>query len=275
MMHEVHEVAASGFGAQAATYDRVRPSYPPAAVRWLTTQLRIGPGQRVVDLAAGTGKFTALIAGAGADLVAVEPVAQMRDVLRGRLPGVPTLAGVAESLPFATGSLDAVTVAQAFHWFDPARAMAELARVVRIGGRVGLLWNARERGVDWLDRVWSVMDGVERRAPWRDEGRGRADPAGTRGAASDSPHWSERILTGSAGWSPWTTATFRHVQRATHQDLVDRILSVSHVAALPPRRQQAVLNEIRAILDKHPQTRDRAILPIAYRVSAMHAERLE
>src|SRR5215469_869003 len=155
-MSAVHEVAARGFGTQAATYDRVRPSYPPDAIGWLTQALRIGPGHRVVDLAAGTGKLTALLAGAGADFVAVEPVTAMRDVLRVRLPGVAAVAGVAESLPFASGSIDAVTVAQAFHWFDAARAMAELARVIRVGGRLAVIWNSREPGVDWVDQIWSV-----------------------------------------------------------------------------------------------------------------------
>src|SRR5215831_12983114 len=134
-MHEIHEVAASGFGAQAAAYDRARPSYPPDAVRWLAEALRIGPGRRVADLAAGTGKLTALIAGLGADLIAIEPVAAMAERMHARLPSVPLIAGVAEALPLAANSLDAVVVAQAFHWFDAEVAMAELARVIRPGGR--------------------------------------------------------------------------------------------------------------------------------------------
>ena len=134
-MGEVHEVAARGFGSGAVAYDRARPSYPPEAVAWLAEKLGIAPGRRVVDLAAGTGKLTGLLAEAGADLVAVEPVTAMRDRLRQRLPAVPLLAAVAESLPFASGSVDAVVVAQAFHWFDARQAMTELGRVVRPGGR--------------------------------------------------------------------------------------------------------------------------------------------
>src|SRR5580658_6312532 len=117
-MSEVHEVAARGFGAQADAYDRARPSYPPEAIDWLVEGMGIKPGQRVVDLAAGTGKLTVLLAGTGAELMAVEPVGSMRDRLRQLLPDVPLLAGVAEALPFADDSLDAVLVAQAFHWFD-------------------------------------------------------------------------------------------------------------------------------------------------------------
>jgi SAM-dependent methyltransferase len=265
-MSAVHEIAAKGFGAQAATYDRVRPSYPPDAVRWLTQSLRIRPGHRVVDLAAGTGKLTVLLAGAGADLIAVEPVTAMRDVLRAHLPGVATVAGTAEALPFASGSIDAVTVAQAFHWFDAARAMAELARVIPVGGRLGVIWNSREPGVDWVDRIWSVMDRVELRAPWRSHGAG--------GAADASAGWTgQNLPSATAGWSPWTKANFFHVQRATHQDVVDRMLSVSRVAALAPAGQEAVLAEIRAILSEHPDTRDQPIVSIGYRVAAWYTER--
>ncbi|HXP18115.1 MAG TPA: methyltransferase domain-containing protein [Streptosporangiaceae bacterium] len=265
-MSSVHEVATRGFSAQAQAYDRARPSYPPDAVVWLAGALGIRPGRRIVDLAAGTGKFTALIADSGAELVAVEPVAAMRERLRRKLPGVPVVAGTAEALPFATGSADAVVVAQAFHWFDADRAMAELGRVVRGGGRLGLVWNARDRSVDWVDRVWAVMDRVERDAPWRDHRDGTGGPAAQR--------WSERDLAARDGWTPFTEATFCHVQDAAHEDVIDRIRSVSHVAVLPPASQAAVLDEIRAILREHPDTRDEPILRIPYRTDAMYTERL-
>jgi SAM-dependent methyltransferase len=268
-MSGVHETAARGFGAQAQSYDRARPSYPPEAVAWLAGALEVGRGRRIVDLAAGTGKFTALIAGLGAHLVAVEPVPAMRERLRQRLPGVPVLASLAEKLPFAAGSIDGVTVAQAFHWFDARAAMAELRRVIRPGGRLGLVWNARDRGVDWVDQVWSVMDRVEKHAPWRDH----KDGSGSQGGQG-SQRWSERGLAARDGWAPFTEATFFHVQHAAHEDVVDRIRSVSHVAVLPPASQAAVLGEIRAILAGHPDTRDEPVLGIRYRVDVMYTERL-
>jgi ubiquinone/menaquinone biosynthesis C-methylase UbiE len=147
----VHEVAAEGFGSGADAYEQGRPSYPPDAVQWLEDALAVGPGTRLVDLAAGTGKLTRLFAPSGAWIVAVEPVEGMRRVLHRTQPDVAALAGTAEALPLAAGSVDAVTVAQAFHWFDAEAAFAELARVLRPGGRVGLIWNARDRHLGWVN----------------------------------------------------------------------------------------------------------------------------
>jgi len=267
-MSEVHEIAARGFGAEAAAYDRARPSYPPDAVAWLAGSLGIGPGRTVVDLAAGTGKLTALIAGTGARLVAVEPVAAMREQFRRRLPAVPVVAGVAEALPFTGSCIDAVAVAQAFHWFDAPAALAELGRVIRPGGRLGLVWNARDRSADWVDRIWSVMDRVEKRAPWRDHGDGT-------GTGHPELRRTERFATGAADspFTPWTQATFWHVHHSTPEQVVDRMRSVSHIAALPPGEQRTVLGEIAAILREHPDTRDAATVGIPYRVDAMFAVR--
>jgi len=272
---EVHDVASRGFGAEAAAYDRSRPSYPPDAVQWLIARLGIGPGCRIVDLAAGTGKLTALLVGTGARPIAVEPVAAMGERLRARLPGVPLLAAVAEALPFAGDSLDAVVVAQAFHWFDADRALAELSRVIRVGGRLGLVWNVRDRSVGWVDEIWSVMDRVERHAPWRDHG----DDASRRspGRPDGSLRRTEPDLRGRGDgtWSGWARATFSHVHFGTHADVVDRLRSVSHIAALPPGPQRALLDEIRAILQRRPETSRSEIVGIPYLVDVMVAERLQ
>src|ERR1700683_145010 len=266
-MSEVHEIAAVGFGTEADAYDRARPSYPLDAIDWLVKGLGIGPGRQIVDLAAGTGKLTELLAGTGADLIAIEPVAAMRDRLHERLPGVPVLAGVAETLPLADQSVDAVIVAQAFHWFDAKRAMAERARVVRPGGHLGLLWNARDRSLEWVDQVWSVMDRVERDAPWRGKDSGHAESPHGRNAG-DPARPSDR------NWSSWVEATFFHVHNSTHDQVVDRMRSVSHIGALPSESQYLVLDEVRMILDGHPATRQQPTVCIPYRVDAMYAERI-
>ena len=223
---------------------------------WLVEALRVGPGSRLVDLAAGTGKLTRLLAPSGASIVAVEPVAGMREVLHRTQPDVPTLAATAEALPFAAGSLDAVTVAQAFHWFDADAAFGELARVLRPGGRVGLVWNARDRSVAWVDQLWSILDRVEKRAPWRDHDQ----PLG----AGFEP---------AAGLGPLHEATFQHEQRIGRDAIAERFTSVSHVAVLPAAQQHAVVDEVMAVLDADPATAGQAELAIPYRVDAYWLER--
>ena len=136
----VDPVAAEGFTVGADAYERGRPSYPPEAITLLTAELELGPGRRVLDLGAGTGKMTALLAATGADVVAIEPVAAMRERLVARLPGVEALEGTAEAIPLPRGSVDAVVVAQSFHWFEAPVALAEIARVLRPHGGLALVW---------------------------------------------------------------------------------------------------------------------------------------
>jgi SAM-dependent methyltransferase len=255
----VHDVAATGFDAEADAYERARPSYPPDAVTWLVDALRIAPGATLVDLAAGTGKFTRLLTDTRARLVAVEPVDGMRAILQHTQPDVPVLSAVAEALPLRGESVDAITIAQAFHWFDAERSLAELQRVLRPGGRMGVIWNARDRSEPWVDAIWSIMDRIEKRAPWR---------------AHDE--WG--ASTGAIG-SPWftsvTAATFHHQQCTTPDEMVDRVRSVSHVAVLPPAARDAVLDEVRTVLATDPATAGKTELAVPYRVDAYWAERLD
>jgi SAM-dependent methyltransferase len=252
----VHEVAQHGFGTEAETYERSRPSYPPDAVAWLVDALRIAPGATVLDLAAGTGKLTRLLTPTGADVIAVEPVDGMRHALRAVLPETPVVGGSAEAIPIAGGALDALTVAQAFHWFDADAAFAEFARVLRPGGRVGIIWNARDRSVDWVDRLWSIMDRVEKRAPWRDH-----------------EHWRDSALGDRPGFGPMHDATFRHAQTLTPDLVVDRFRGVSHVAVLPADQRDAVLAEVREVLATHPDTCGASELTIPYRLDGYWCER--
>jgi SAM-dependent methyltransferase len=252
----VHEVAEQGFGREAEEYERVRPSYPADAVAWLVDNLGLVLGRTVLDLAAGTGKLTRLLVPYGAAVLAVEPVDGMRRRFVTAVPGVPMIAGVAEALPIAGASLDAVTVAQAFHWFDADRAFGEFARVLRMRGRVGLIWNARDRSSDWVNEVWSIMDRVEKRAPWRDHEQ--------RDDAAPRPR---------AGFGPLHAETFRHEQSITPEGVVGRVASVSHVAVLPPTERQRVLDEVRDVLAHHPDARDRQELRLPYRVDVYWCER--
>jgi SAM-dependent methyltransferase len=252
----VHDVAKAGFD-DPSDYEAARPSYPPATVAWLRDVLGIAPGRVVCDLAAGTGKLTRLLEPFGSQLVAVEPVAGMRATLHQLVPQVPVAAGTAEALPLRDASIDAITVAQAFHWFDFDAAVAELARVIRPGGALGLCWNARDRSVAWVDRVWSVMDRVEKRAPWRDH-----------------ENWRDSAQRPMPGFGALHEAQFRHEHSLTHDDVVRRVSSVSHVAVLAPAERDAVLDEVRDILATDPLTRDRQVVAIPYRVDCYYAVRV-
>src|SRR5215475_2957515 len=144
---------AVSFGAVADAYERGRPPYPPTAIDWL---LPAGAA-RVLDLGAGTGKLTRQLAGRGLDVTAVEPSEAMREQLRGAVPGIRSLEGTAERIPLPGGSVDAVLVAQAWHWVDPARAVPEVARVLRPGGQLGLLWNVRDERADWVAALSVIL----------------------------------------------------------------------------------------------------------------------
>jgi len=166
------------------------------------------------------------------------------------------VAAVAEALPVAGESLDAITVAQAFHWFDAAAALRELHRVLRPGGRLALIWNARDRSVPWIDAIWSIMDRVEKRAPWRDHEQGDDSAPRPR-----------------AGFGALHAETFRHEQSITPEGVVGRVASVSHVAVLPPAERQRVLDEVRDVLARHPDARGRPELHLPYRVDVYWCER--
>lgn len=144
---------ATSFGRAAATYDTARPEYPAEAVQWLLDVV----GRRVADVGAGTGKLTRALVAAGADVVAVDPDPQMLETLSASLPAVPTFVGTAESLPLPDGGLDLVVLAQAWHWVDPVTASAEVARVLRPGGTLGLIWNVRDERSPLVQQLVAVM----------------------------------------------------------------------------------------------------------------------
>lgn len=148
------------FGAIAEDYDQLRPQPPQNAVDWL-----VPPGCGVaVDVGAGTGLFTRTLMDKAAHVIAVEPDARMRDVLTARSPGVRVVEGTGESIPLPDAEVDAVFVSSAWHWMDPERAIPEIARVLRDGGRLGLIWTSRDREVAWV-RQLDVLRGRDTSEP--------------------------------------------------------------------------------------------------------------
>lgn len=150
----------TSFGQAASAYESGRPGYPAEAVAWLLEPVR-EPGRavRVADVGAGTGKLTRTVVELGVDVVAIDPDADMLASLRQNVRGVPTFAGTAENLPLPDAGLDAVVVGQAWHWVDVERGSREIGRVVRSGGALGLVWNIRDDGVEWVRRLTEAMGG--------------------------------------------------------------------------------------------------------------------
>jgi SAM-dependent methyltransferase len=230
----VSDVASSGFGSGADDYERGRPGYPADAVDWLAGRLGIGPGRRVLDLAAGTGKLTRMLADTGAEVVAVEPVAEMRAKLADTAPGVEAKEGAAESIPLPDASVDAVTVAQAFHWFDPPDALAEIARVLRPGGGLGIIFNERDARVPWVAELSRLIRWDEREQ-WRVPYTVEVD-------------WAERIDALDTPFAPLERhdSTFR--QEMDPDTLVARVLSTSYLATLPDQEKADLAGHVRALV---------------------------
>jgi SAM-dependent methyltransferase len=245
--------AARAFGAMAHEYQRGRPGWPAGAVAALVE--RSGAGT-VLDLGAGTGKLTEVLAEV-ADVVAVEPVDGMRRVLEARLPGVRALAGTAEAIPLPDASVDAVFVAEAFHWFDLDRAPAEIARVLRPGGVLAVMWNLPgDDGEPWFDELVALV--VEHKA----EGAGEM--------RRDTVPWRE-ALEAEPRLGPLADEEARHEQRIDRDGIVHQIASFSSIGALPADRRRVALDAARALLDRH----DVDELTLRYTTAITTARRLD
>jgi SAM-dependent methyltransferase len=235
---ELHPLA-QVFADVADDYERGRPGYSPAAVAAVRDALALPPGARIADVGAGTGKLTrALIAAPeGFDVVAVEPLAGMREALRAALgAGVEVLAGAAEALPLAAASVDAVACGDAFHWFDGARAVPELARVIRPGGGLALLWN--NANAVRLDVPW----GAELGRLLRDA---RPEHPGFTGEQG------REAVDASDAFGPLTRVDVDRVHRSSRALLLAYIASISYVAVLPEAQRAALLGQVDGLLARH------------------------
>ncbi|HJP88643.1 MAG TPA: methyltransferase domain-containing protein [Candidatus Limnocylindrales bacterium] len=242
----IHESAAKGFAAAADAYERGRPTYATESIERLIAELGIGPGKRVLDLAAGTGKLTRQIAPSGAEIVAVEPIDEMRARLEASLPGVNVIPGVAEDIPLPNHSVDAVVVGQAFHWFDGIRAVSEIRRVLKPTGAVGLIWQARDPNQPWIVKLEEIIDRIDDGHP-----RYRTEA------------WREAFdLT--ALFDPIEEAVYPYVQHGSPETIVDRVASISYVASLPAEVREPYLDEVRDLLATDPATAGKDVIELPY-----------
>lgn len=237
MNPDERDTHAYSFGTVAATYDEHRPDYSEAAVRWA---LSLAPGTRVLDLAAGTGKLTSVLSRMGVDVTAVEPDEAMLGALRESLPGVQSLSGSAEDIPLPSGSVDAIVVGQALHWFDMSLAGQEMHRVLVHGGTVAALWNFDDDRVPWVA-------GLEAAA----ENTGGATYTQLQ-AGDREAHFAELSVPGLFG--EVERAEFPHGQRRTAASMTATISTHSRVLMMEPADREHMLSEVRAYLDTCPET---------------------
>lgn len=231
----IHQSAQQGYSKSSSTYHSGRPGYPRELKTWLRQELGLRHGKQALDLGAGTGKFTTLLVETGADIVAVEPVGEMLEALRRSCPTAEAKQGTATSIALADACLDAVVSAQAFHWFATEEVMAEIHRVLRPGGALGLVWNVRDESAPWVAELSKIMAPYEAGTPRFHEG-----------------HW--RAVFPAEGFSALKEASFEHAHEGDLQTVVvDRILSVSFIASLPLEEREKVETQIKDLASTYPE----------------------
>jgi ubiquinone/menaquinone biosynthesis C-methylase UbiE len=230
------ETLARSFGGVAADYELARPTYPPQAVAAAIRELGLNPDATALDLAAGTGKLTRLLGPRFGRVIAVEPAAEMLAVVRRDLPRVEALDGGAEAIPLEAGSVDVVSVAQAFHWFASHEALREMARVLKPGGALALIWNTspwESHATPWWERFDAVIHAYS----------GDVQNVRNRTSAEWMPAFE-----GDQPFEPLHRFDFAHSQSIPLTDIPALIASRSYVTVLPDYQRTALLNDLERLL---------------------------
>lgn len=251
----LHDYVARGFGATTGLYEKIRPEYPDAAVDLLVRELGIGRGRIVVDVGAGTGKLTRMLTRTGATVIAVEPLAQMRERLAESVPLAVPFDGTAEHMALKDGSAHAITVAQAFHWFDGDRALAEFHRVLLPGGKVGLIWNVRDRREPWVDAFDALLDAVDPERPDHQTGKWRV------------------AFERTALFGPLQQRDVPNSQTLAPSEIRERAASASSIASLPDAERERVLDGFTELAATHPDIRGRDAVRLPYLTKVYWTER--
>lgn len=252
MNDQLHH-ATGGYKTAAATYVKGRPDYPPQVSDWLSATLGLDNHQTVIDLGAGTGKFTGRLLATGAQVIAVEPVAQMLEKLADAWPQVLAVHGTATDLPLPDSSVDVVVCAQAFHWFASAEALTEIARVLKPGGRLGLIWNLRDTRVSWVPKLDAIVNALEGDTPRYYTGEWR----------KAFPH---------PAFGPLQVQQFHNGHTGSAEDvLFNRVRSTSFIAALAEAQRARVDEQIQALISSEPELRGRDVVTVPYETAAFVA----
>lgn len=255
-MTNIHQSARTGYQKNADKYQSGRPDYAAASLDWMQDALAIGKESKVLDLGAGTGKFTKRICELSDHVIAVEPVAAMRATLHAKLPQVEAIDGNALTIPLADQSVDALVCAQSFHWFASDMAVKEMARVLRPGGKLGLIWNVRDETVDWVAAITKLITPFEGDAPRYYKG-----------------DWKKPLP--SAYFSPLEKQSFAQSHDGPAEDvIINRFLSVSFIAAQTEEAQADIAEQLRDLAANHPALKGKEQISFPYVTETYSATRL-
>jgi SAM-dependent methyltransferase len=255
-MSSVHHSAAVGFSVSAETYVRGRPEYPVEADAWLANDLGLRGDRTALDLGAGTGKFTKRLLATGANVCAVDPVPAMLERLKLQHADLDVRAGSAEAIPFGDSAFDAVVCAQSFHWFATDEAMVEIHRVLKPGGRLGLIWNVRDESIEWVAALTRIIEPFE----------------------GDTPRYRTqkwRRVFPEDGFGPLCERKFLYEHKGSAERvIVDRILSVSFIAALDAGAQNYVVSQVRELIAATPELRGKSEVKFPYETVVLNCTKL-
>lgn len=227
---------AASFDQTADAYERGRPEYPAEAVEWLLP----ADAHTVLDLGAGTGKLTRALTARGLEVIAVDPSPKMLDQLREAVPEATVHQGTAEDIPLPDASVDAIVVGQAWHWVDQDLALPSVARVLRPGGTLGLVWNIRDERAPWVARLTEVMHQAEGEA-FIESGSIRRGPFG-------------EIETAEFEWS----------RDFTREQIFDLVNSRSYVITASPDERERILAGVANLLDTDPDVGGQTVWTMPY-----------
>ena len=241
----------------ADSYVRGRPDYPVEVDNWLRTGLGLCAGKVVLDLGAGTGKFTPHLVSTAARVIALEPIREMLARLTQSLPDVEAHQGTADAMPLPDASVDAIVCAQSFHWFATRAALAEIYRVLKPGGKLGLVWNMRDERVAWVATLADII------APYE----------------GDTPRYYKgdwRNVFPFPGFGPLQEEHFSNAHTGSpEQVIVDRIISTSFIAALPREEQDHVAAQVRELIAREPSLAGRSEVTLPYETAVFQCEKRE
>ena len=223
----------------ALDYEELRPGYAPEAITWVAERGGIVPGSRVVDLAAGTGQLSRRFLSLGVDVVAVEPAANMRAMLQERLPRVEAVDGTAESIPLDEASVDAVVVGNAFHHFAREAAFAEIRRVLRPGGTLGLFW------------AW-MLEEQFLRYPWLQEVDAVVEATRASNAIATAYRTWKEPPADAIGFGPFERREFPVSHTIASARIAGLYATSSDVASLPPATRKTLLDRVRELARGQP-----------------------